>query len=116
MENRGIVKSGELTGSKVMNPAHESLGEIAEVVIDKQSGKVNYLVLDFGGFLGFGNKYFAVPWNLFLYDNKDDCFILNVEKQHLKDAPGFDKNHWPNFSAPEFKTTITGFYTGGKKL
>lgn len=112
MEDRGIVKSGELIKAQVRNPAHENLGEIAEVVIDKQTGKVNYLVLDFGGFLGFGNKYFAVPWNLFLYDNKEDCFILNVEKQRLKDAPGFDKEHWPNFSAPEFKTSITGFYTG----
>ncbi len=111
MENRGIVKSGEINGTKVQNPANENLGEIAEVVIDKKSGKISYLVLDFGGFLGFGNKYFAVPWQLFLYNNQDDCFILNVDKQHLKNAPGFDKDHWPNFSAPEFTTMITGFYT-----
>lgn len=112
MENRGIVKSGEITGAKVINPQHEKLGEIAEVVIDKQSGTVNYLVLDFGGFLGFGNKFFAVPWDLFLYNNKEDSFMLNVDKQQLKDAPGFDKDHWPDFSAPEFKTIISGFYTG----
>lgn len=111
MENRGIVKSGEITGTKVTNPEHENLGDIAEVVIDKQSGKVSYLVLDFGGVLGFGNKYFAVPWHLFLYNNKDNCFILNVDKQHLKNAPGFDKDHWPNFSEPQFTTLITGFYT-----
>ncbi|QMT61039.1 MULTISPECIES: PRC-barrel domain-containing protein [unclassified Legionella] len=115
MENRGIVKSGEITGAKVMNSAHEDLGEIAEVVIDKESGKVNYLVLDFGGFLGFGNKFFAVPWNLFLYNNKEDCFVLNVDKERLKKAPGFDKDHWPNFSAAEFKTTISGFYTGDRQ-
>ncbi|WP_133136306.1 PRC-barrel domain-containing protein [Legionella rowbothamii] len=114
MENRGIVKSGEITGAKVTNPANENLGEIAEVVIDKQSGEVSYLVLDFGGLLGFGNKYFAIPWQLFLYDNQDDHFILNVDKQQLKNAPGFDKEHWPDFSAPEFTTLITGFYTGEK--
>lgn len=113
MENREIVKSGEIIGTKVINAEKENLGEIAEVVIDKQSGKVSYLVLDFGGFLGFGNKFFAVPWNLFLYNNKDNHFILNVDKQRLKDAPGFDKEHWPNFSAPEFTMTITGFYTKG---
>jgi sporulation protein YlmC with PRC-barrel domain len=115
MENREIVKSGEITGAKVMNPEHEDLGEIAEVVIDKASGKINYLVLNFGGFLGFGNKFFAVPWNLFLYDNSDDHFVLNVDKKILKNAPGFDKDHWPNFSAPEFKTQISGFYKGDKK-
>ena len=105
------MKSGEITGAKVINIEHEKLGEIAEIVIDKRSGKVNYLVLDFGGFLGFGNKFFAVPWELFLYNNNEDCFVLNVEKQRLKDALGFDKDHWPNFSAPEFRTTITGFYS-----
>lgn len=114
MEHRGIVKSGEIIGVKVKNPENENLGEIAEVVIDKQSGKVSYFVLDFGGFLGFGNKFFAVPCSLFLYSNNDDCFILNVDKQHLKNAPGFDKDHWPNFSTPEFTTSITGFYTGDK--
>ena len=111
MENRGTVKSGEVTGVKVTNAQQENLGEIAEVVIDKTSGKVSYLVLDFGGFLGFGNKYFAVPWNLFLYNNTDDNFVLNVDKEQLKNAPGFDKDHWPDFSTPEFKTSISGFYS-----
>ncbi|WP_058533467.1 PRC-barrel domain-containing protein [Legionella saoudiensis] len=111
MQNRGIVKSGEIVGAKVVNPTNEKLGDIAEVVIDKQSGEVNYLVLDFGGFLGFGNKYFAVPWQLFLYNDKEDYFVLNVDKNRLKNAPGFDKEHWPNFSEPEFTTLITNFYT-----
>lgn len=115
MKNREIVKSGEVIGAKVTNQSQENLGEIAEVVIDKQTGKINYLVLDFGGFLGFGNKFFAVPWSLFLYNNKDDCFVLNIKKENLKDAPGFDKDHWPNFSVPEFTTSIAGFYTNTDK-
>ena len=110
MKYQGVVKSGEITGVKVKNTANDNLGDIAEVVIDKTSGKVNYLVLDFGGFLGFGNKFFAVPWNLFLYDNEDDCFVLNVDKQQLQNAPGFDKDHWPNFASPEFANSITEFY------
>lgn len=79
MENRGIVKSGELTGTKVINSANENLGEIAEVVIDKASGTVNYLVLDFGGFLGFGNKFFAVPWNLFCMITKMIVLFLMLK-------------------------------------
>lgn len=110
MKHRHVVKSGEITGVKVKNPTKEHLGEIAEVVIDKTSGKVSYLVLDFGGFLGFGNKFFAVPLNLFLYNNDEDCFILNVDKERLKNAPGFDKDHWPNFASPEFVTSMSDFY------
>jgi sporulation protein YlmC with PRC-barrel domain len=110
MKNQNIVKSSEISGAKVKNKAKEDLGDIAEVVIDKTSGKINYLVLNFGGFLGFGNKFFAVPWNLFLYNNEEDCFILNVDKQQLQNAPGFDKDHWPNFASPEFIHTMSEFY------
>lgn len=110
MENHNIVKASEITGVKVQNGAGENIGDINEVVLDKISGQVNYLVLDFGGFLGFGNKFFAVPWNAFSYNNEDDCFILNVDKDRLKNAPGFDKEHWPNFADRNVTTSITQFY------
>lgn len=110
MSMHSVVKSGEVVGVDVKNSANESLGEIAEMVVDKSSGKVSYLVLDFGGFMSFGNKFFAVPWHLFTYNGNDDCFILSVDKQRLKDAPGFDKDHWPDFASPEFRTSITNFY------
>jgi hypothetical protein len=66
--------------------------------------------LDFGGFLSFGNKFFAVPWKSFFYDDKDDCFVINMDKERLKDAPGFDKDHWPNFADQVFIDSITKFY------
>lgn len=104
------VRSGDVVGVKVKNNALENLGEIAEVVIDKASGKVCYLVLDFGGFLGFGNKFFAIPWHLFTYNSQIDCFILNIIKERLKNAPGFDKDHWPDFVSPEVIKGIADFY------
>lgn len=110
MDSHYVVKASEVTGVNVINNLGESLGDINEVVIDKISGKVNYLVLDFGGFLGFGNKFFAVPWRAFTYNNESDCFVLNVDKESLKDAPGFDKDHWPNFSDPHLTESITQFY------
>jgi sporulation protein YlmC with PRC-barrel domain len=110
MENHTVVKASEVTGVKVINGSGESLGDINEVVIDKLSGKVNYLVLDFGGFLGFGNKFFAVPWQAFTYNGIDDCFILDINKERLKNAPGFDKDHWPDFADHRVSETITKFY------
>ncbi|MFJ1269272.1 PRC-barrel domain-containing protein [Legionella lytica] len=110
MENHNVVKASEITGVKVQNTAGEDIGDINEVVLDKISGQVNYLVLDFGGFLGFGNKFFAVPWNAFSYDKEDDCFILNVDKDRLKNAPGFDKEHWPNFADRNVTESITKYY------
>ncbi|WP_454784649.1 PRC-barrel domain-containing protein [Legionella sp. WA2024007413] len=103
------VRSGEVVGVAVKNNALEDLGEVAEMVIDKLSGKVTYLVLDFGGFMNFGNKYFAIPWNAFTYNPDEDCFILNIDKERLENSPGFDKDHWPDFS-PEMSRTISDYY------
>ena len=110
MSYRNVVKASEVTGVKVKNAQNEHLGEINEVVIDKSLGKVSYLVLDFGGFLGFGNKFFALPWHLVTYDANDDCFILNIDKERLKNAPGFDKDNWPNFAAADYTKTIDSYY------
>lgn len=110
MSYRNVVKASEVTGVDVRNTTGDNLGEINEIVIDKVDGKVNYLVLDFGGVLGFGNKFFAIPWKLFSYDTNEDCFILNIDKERLKNAPGFDKDHWPNFTSNEVTTSINQYY------
>ncbi|HEM0318187.1 TPA: PRC-barrel domain-containing protein, partial [Legionella pneumophila] len=73
MTFRKVVKASEVTGVDVKNLTGEDLGKINEVVIDKARGKVSYLVLNFGGILGFGNKFFAIPWNMFTYNEEEDC-------------------------------------------
>ena len=111
MTIRKVVKASEVTGVSVHNQNGEHLGKINEVVLDKAMGRVSYLVLDFGGLLHFGNKFFAIPWKLFAYDEQKDCFILNLTKEQLKDAPGFDKENWPNFTTRETSALIEQFYT-----
>ncbi len=110
MNHFHVVKASEVTGVDVKNTSGEKLGTINEIVIDKFQGKVNYLVLDFGGILGFGNKFFAIPWSLFSFDDKDGCFIMNIDKDRLKNAPGFDKDKWPNFSDMAFISSINKYY------
>ncbi|WP_131783333.1 PRC-barrel domain-containing protein [Legionella gresilensis] len=110
MSNRSVVKASEVTGVDVKSVARENLGTVNDIVIDKVFGKVNYVVLDFGGFLGFGNKFFALPWHLFTYDPAEDCFIINIDKERLKNAPGFDKDNWPNFADTHFTSSIDDYY------
>ena len=106
-----IVKASEVIGTKVKNLDDEHLGEINEVVIDKAQGKISYLVLDFGGLFGFGDKFFAIPWDLFTYDQINGNYILKMDKERLKNSPGFDKQHWPNFSDQSFITSIDTYYS-----
>lgn len=107
---RRVLSSSSLAGDGVRNPAGEDLGKIEDIMIDVPSGRVAYAVLSFGGFLGMGNKLFAVPWNAFTVDEENKEFILNVDKQTLKDAPGFDKDHWPDMADPDFGRQVYSHY------
>jgi len=78
----------------VVNGAGEDLGDIKDIMIDVPSGRVAYAVLSFGGILGVGSKLFAVPWHALQLDPENHRFILNVDKEQLRNAPGFDKDHF----------------------
>lgn len=105
-----LVKSSEVVDVSVKNRTGESLGEIQELVLDKITGQVRYVVLSFGGFLGMGDKFFALPWNALKYDENQDAFIIGLDKETLKRAPGFDKNSWPNMSDRRWATEVFKFY------
>lgn len=91
-----VLQASTAIGNKVFNPAGEQLGILKELVIDLEDGCIAYAVLSFGGFLGMGDKLFAIPWEALVLDAKDHTFILDVDKEVLKEAPGFDKDHWPD--------------------
>ena len=105
-----VLAASTLKGEKVVNGKREDLGKIEDYMIDLDNGRIAYCVLSFGGFLGMGNKLFMVPWKALTLDTVNKQFILDVNKDTLKRAPGFDKDHWPDTTAPEFATDIYTFY------
>jgi len=107
---RRTLSSTSIVGDTVKNPAGETLGKIKDLMIDVEAGRIAYAVLSFGGVLGMGDKLFAVPWSSMLLDAPNKCFVLNVPKETLSTAPGFDKEHWPDFSDPELGNRIYGHY------
>ena len=107
---RKVMGASTLTSDEVRNQSGEDLGKIEEIMLDVPSGRIAYAVLSFGGFLGIGDKLFAVPWQALQLNEDDKCFILNVSKDRLEDAPGFDKNNWPDMSDPEFGGRVYDYY------
>ncbi|WP_426687744.1 PRC-barrel domain-containing protein [Rhodanobacter ginsengiterrae] len=105
-----FLSASTLSGDAINNPQGDSLGNLKDLMIDTSTGKVAYAVLSFGGILGMGDKLFAVPWESLAVDGDNKCLILNVSKDRLKDAPGFDKDHWPNFAEPAFADQLRGYY------
>ena len=107
---RRVLSASTLAGDSVKNPAGEDLGEVDEIMIDIPTGKVAYAVLSFGGFLGMGNKLFAVPWSALRVDEDSKNFILDVDRNKLENAPGFDQNDWPDMADPAWGARIDTYY------
>jgi sporulation protein YlmC with PRC-barrel domain len=107
---RRVMGATTLAGDSVRNAAGEDLGKVKEIMIDVPTGRVAYAVLSFGGLLNMGNKLFAVPWNVLTLDEDEKEFILDVDKSRLENAPGFDKDHWPNMADPQWGTEIFNYY------
>lgn len=91
-----VLSATTIIGDKVINSAGEQLGSIKELMMDIDKGRIAYAVLSFGGFLGFGDKLFAIPWQALTIDTENHAFILDVDKEVLEKAPGFDKENWPD--------------------
>ena len=110
-EMYGVVSASKIIGEAVVNHQDQSLGKIHELVIDAKEGRLAYAVLSFGGFIGMGNKLFAVPWTAFEFSNTENKLILNVDKKKLEAAPGFDKDaKWPDFADRTWGGDIYRYY------
>ena len=88
MYQPNVLAADTLIGYKVVNHQKEDLGKLEHLMIDLANGRIAYAVLSFGGFLGMGDKLFAIPWSALKIDTVEKQFILNVDKEVLKSAPG----------------------------
>ena len=110
-EMYGVVSASKIIGEAVINRQHEDLGKIHELVIDAKEGRLAYAVLSFGGFMGMGNKLFALPWKALEFATTENKLILNVDKERLTAAPGFDKDaKWPDFADRTWGQGIYDYY------
>jgi sporulation protein YlmC with PRC-barrel domain len=105
-----VMAADTLEGDDVVNAQGEDLGDIKSIMIDVPSGRVAYAVLSSGGFLGIGDKLFAIPWHALTLDADNKCFVLNIDKERLKNAPGFDKDHWPSMADQRWATEVHSYY------
>ena len=105
-----VMGASTLTGNDVYNRKEENLGSIKEIMLDMHSGNVCYAVLSSGGFLGMGDRLFAVPWGALTLDTVNQCFLLNMDADRLKNAPGFDKDKWPDMADPDWEKSVHSYY------
>jgi sporulation protein YlmC with PRC-barrel domain len=107
-----VFRASKIKGMDIRNDANENLGSVDEVVLDVAKGHVKYLALSFGSWFTGGNKLFAVPLSSFTLNHANDktFLVAHVSQENLRNAPGFDKNHWPDTANPDWAKGIDTYY------
>lgn len=106
-----VLSATSINGTMVLNEAMETIGSIEDLMIDLETGEVNYAVLSVDtGFLNMGSKYFAIPLEEFDFKPTSREAMLKVDKNKLENSPGFDKDNWPKGPQNEFVKEVHTFY------
>ena len=112
-DSKGLLwcrRASKVIGADVKNKAGEDVGDISDLVVHTSTGHISYAVMSYGGVMGMGDKLFAVPMDSLATKADDDKFVLDVTKDQLKHAPGFDKNNWPDFASNDFRKGVDDWY------
>ncbi|ADJ25583.1 protein of unknown function DUF1508 [Dehalogenimonas lykanthroporepellens BL-DC-9] len=78
----------------VINKEGKDMGQVQTFIVDMNEGLIAFVLVAFGGTLGFGDKWFALPWESLKWQPEKENFLLGMSENILKDAPGMDKNKW----------------------
>jgi sporulation protein YlmC with PRC-barrel domain len=111
-----VLTARSIMGDDVVNTTGEKVGDIKDLMVDVNKGCIAYAVLEYGGFLGLGEKLFAVPWQAFTVDEDNKRLVLNVAKERLQNAPGFDKDHWPMSNDANWYDNVDQYYGYGSGM
>jgi len=106
-----VMAASTLEGDKVMCSDGKEAGKIKEIMLDVYTGRIAYAVMSVGGFLGIGDKLLALPWKALTLDTDRKCFQLSVSSEAVKNAPGFDKDHWPAMADVAWASELHEYYS-----
>ena len=105
-----LIAASKVNGTAVYSPAGEKLGSVYEVMIDKISGKAEYGILSFGGFLGLGDRYYPLPWRELKYDTNQGGFVVNVDRARLEGAPSYGAEETGTWENEDWGRRLEDYY------
>ncbi|HTR09467.1 MAG TPA: PRC-barrel domain-containing protein [Paraburkholderia sp.] len=105
-----VMAASTLESDRVLSADGEEVGKVKEIMLDVEGGRIAYMVMSSGGFLGMGDKLLAVPWNALTLDADRKCFVLALNSERVKNAPGFDKGHWPSMADRTWASSVHQCY------
>jgi hypothetical protein len=109
-ETDRLIASDKVEGTAVYNRQNEHLGTVLNFMVDKASGRVAYVVMSFGGFLGMGESYHPLPWRALTYDMGKSGFVIDFDSNRLKKAPSYTSANLPDWSDRTYGSRIDEYY------
>jgi sporulation protein YlmC with PRC-barrel domain len=109
-ETSRMIASNKVEGTEVYNLAGDHLGEVYNFMVDKFTGQVAYAVMSFGGFLGIGERYHALPWSALDYDTRQGGYVVDLDRSKLERAPSFARDEDP-WTDPAYAGDIDRYWT-----
>jgi hypothetical protein len=107
-----LIAASQVTGTNVYNRAGEKLGHVYDVMVNKQSGQVEYAVMSFGGFLGIGDTYHPLPWKALNYSPREGGFVVDIDKGRLEGAPSYAATDTTVWDDPAYGRRVNDYYGG----
>lgn len=110
-QQQNMLRGSKVIGANVRDLKEKKIGEIKDLVFDSGRGEVAYAVVSFGGVMGVGNKYHAIPWQALKPSDDGKYYVLNADKETITQAPGFDKGNWPNMADQKWNADIDRYWS-----
>jgi sporulation protein YlmC with PRC-barrel domain len=107
-----LIAASQVNGTNVYNPGGEKLGHIYDVMLDKTSGKADYAIMSFGGFLGIGDRYHPLPWQVLRYDPAQEGYVVNIDRNRLEGAPSYAASEAGLWDDPSYGRRVNDYYGG----
>ena len=104
------ISASRVIGSNVYDTSGTSIGDVHDIVLDKQSDKIMFAVLSFGGFLGIGEKYHPLPWNALKYDVELGGYVVNLTREQLEGGPVYDDTDEPRWGDRDYERGVHDYY------
>ena len=112
-DTRGrLIAASQVNGTSVYNRAGEKLGSIYDVMLEKVSGKAEYAIMSFGGFLGIGDQYHPLPWSALDYDPRQGGYVVDLDRRRLEGAPSYTANDAGMWDDPAYGRRVSDYYSG----
>jgi sporulation protein YlmC with PRC-barrel domain len=109
-ETRNLIAASKVNGTHVYNRQGDSIGTIYDVMIDKQSGRIEYAIMSFGGFLGLGEHYHPLPWHALRYDRNQGGYVVDIDRDRLEGGPSYATSATPDWSNGVYGQEVDQYY------